>query len=81
MIKSTHGGYRAGAGRKPAPREADKQLMTVYAWLTPDEHETVNDALDATERATVLLQAAAARANGKRGGRPKKSTSAQLRGS
>lgn len=88
MKKSTHGGARIGAGRKPASRDADKQLRAVWCWTTPQEQAMINDVLTADERTLILFQcvvakqngdnwwnddkAAASRSNGKRGGRPKK---------
>jgi hypothetical protein len=63
VIKS-HGGSRAGAGRKPAPRDPQKKLRAVWAWTTPEEQAMINDVLTADERTLILFQCVIAKQNG-----------------
>lgn len=63
-MTSTHGGARGGAGRKPARRDADKQLRAVWCWTTPKEQALINDVLTADERTLILFQCVVAKQNG-----------------
>lgn len=64
MKKSTRGGKRVGAGRKPASRDPKKKLRAVWAWTTPQEQELINTVLTAEERTLILFQCVVAKQNG-----------------
>lgn len=64
MNKSTHGGKRTGAGRKPTPRDPQKKLRAVWAWTTPREQRMINTVLTADERTLILFQCVVAKQNG-----------------
>ncbi len=64
MKKSTHGGHREGAGRKPAQREPGKKLRAVWCWTTPQDQALINEELTADERTLILLQCVVAKQNG-----------------
>lgn len=63
-VRTTHGGHREGAGRKPTIREPEKQLRAIWCWTTQSEQDLINAGLTATERTTILLEAVDAKDKG-----------------